>query len=313
MIYFVIIILLAPQFGAFPICDNLVHKVPGRAPPRRVKRIVEDSTTKVLTTLQDVKDIVLQEIKQTDKERDSVVENVKESIDHLRQTIDSIAHALDNLGIQRLPQDCQDLHHSGRYEDGVYTIFPNNNENDPVRARCDMEPGRGWTVMLDRHPHKDQVHFNRKWNNYRDGFGNPKGEHWLGLESLHWITQRSPQLLRIDLEDWDGNQAWAEYKGLWIETETSKYALHIGDYDGNAGDCLQYHNGQSFSTYDQDNDDWEDNCASSRKGGFWYKSCHYTNPTGVLTTKKDYTLGMIWFRWKSNITLKKILFKIRPE
>ena len=33
----------------------------------------------------------------------------------------------------------------------------------------------------------------------------------LGLQTLHEITSSGSYKLRIDLEDWEGNQAYAEY------------------------------------------------------------------------------------------------------
>lgn len=32
-----------------------------------------------------------------------------------------------------------------------------------------------------------------------------------------------------------------------------------------------------FSTKDQDNDRWSDNCATLDKGGWWYSACEYCN------------------------------------
>jgi len=61
----------------------------------------------------------------------------------------------------------------------------------------------------------------------------------------------------------------------------------VSGYSGDAGDALQYeddwdgdgffgyylHDGQKFTTYDQDNDDYGTNCADNRGGGWWYNNC----------------------------------------
>jgi len=50
----------------------------------------------------------------------------------------------------------------------------------------------------------------------------------------------------------------------------------VSGYKGNVGrDALSYHNGQKFTTFDRDNDQWSANCAASYGGGFWDKSCSH--------------------------------------
>ena len=32
------------------------------------------------------------------------------------------------------------------------------------------------------------VDFNKKWNEYKNGFGDKDGEHWLGNDNIHFIA-----------------------------------------------------------------------------------------------------------------------------
>ena len=52
-----------------------------------------------------------------------------------------------------------------------------------------------------------------------------------------------------------------------------KYTLNIGphDYSSTAPNSLEHHNGNQFTTKDQDNDDYQDtHCADLKEGGWWY-------------------------------------------
>ena len=58
-------------------------------------------------------------------------------------------------------------------------------------------------------------------------------------------------------------------------------------YTGTAGDAMKEHNGQPFSTFDQDNDDRYTDCAVIYKGVWWYVGCHDSNLNG------QYLMGTI--------------------
>ena len=45
-------------------------------------------------------------------------------------------------------------------------------------------------------------------------------------------------MLRVDLEDFDGNIKYAEYTTFQVAGEADKYRIVIGGYSGTAGDSL---------------------------------------------------------------------------
>ena len=66
--------------------------------------------------------------------------------------------------------------------------------------------------------------FYRNWTDYKSGFGNLEGEHWLGLENMHLLSGVTAQL-RVDLADWEGNTAFAKYDQFSVGDEDSDYCL----------------------------------------------------------------------------------------
>jgi len=50
------------------------------------------------------------------------------------------------------------------------------------------------------------------------------------------LTANKRQRLRIDLKDWEGNTAYAEYNNFRVDSEFEKYRLSsLGNYTGTAG------------------------------------------------------------------------------
>ncbi|CAC5390000.1 ANGPT2 [Mytilus coruscus] len=72
--------------------------------------------------------------------------------------------------------DCSDMNDTV-HKSGVYTIFPDHKNG--IRAYCDMSScGGGWTVIQRRID--GTTSFDRNWVEYREGFGDPQKEYWLG-------------------------------------------------------------------------------------------------------------------------------------
>ncbi|XP_019861121.1 PREDICTED: fibrinogen-like protein A, partial [Amphimedon queenslandica] len=165
---------------------------------------------------------------------------------------------------------------------------------------CDMETdGGGWTVFQRRQD--GSVDFYRYWTDYENGFGNLTGEFWLGLSKIHRLTKEGSNTLRVDLGDFEGNTAYANYSTFSVSDGSIEYILTVGGYSGTAGDSLANHNGLRFSTRDNDNDPWSGgHCAQQYTGAWWYNSCHYSN----LNDCKD---------WYNNGSTTSGLYNINPD
>lgn len=132
-----------------------------------------------------------------------------------------------------------------------------------------------WTVILRRKDGSED--FYRTWDEYKEGFGDPQGEFFVGLDSLNEMTGGDDaQELLIILEDFENRTRYAKYDKFIVGGEDEKYAItELGEYSGDAGDSLSYHRGRKFSTKDQDNDNNPNsNCAKDYKGAWWFDNCY---------------------------------------
>ena len=129
-------------------------------------------------------------------------------------------------------RNCADIFKSGQKRDGVYIIKPDN--QSAFNVFCDQTTaGGGWTVFQKRID--GSVDFNRYWSDYKHGFGNLSGEFWLGLERIHRLTSDNNSMLRVDMENFEGESAYAEYSLFGVRSEHDKYRLILGSYN-TAGD-----------------------------------------------------------------------------
>ncbi|XP_069834819.1 fibrinogen alpha chain-like [Dendropsophus ebraccatus] len=231
--------------------------------------------------------------------------------------------------------DCADiLHkHSSGAKSGIFTIRPEGSNKD-LSVFCDQDTQLGGWILLQQRE-DGSVNFNRTWQDYKTGFGcvdaSGRGELWLGNENVHLLSQKET-ILRIELEDWSGNQVIAEYN-FRLGSEVEGYALTVSDYEGSAGDALvegskddrQFtaHSNMRFSTFDRDSDKWEENCAEMYGGGWWYNNCQAANLNGIYYNGGHYDPrnnvpyeaenGVVWVLFRpADYSLKTVRMKIRP-
>ena len=211
---------------------------------------------------------------------------------------------------------CQEILQSAElFPRRQYSINPMDRLG-PLKVFCDMETdGGGWTVFQRRFD--GSVNFYRSWQDYENGFGSVDGEYWLGLRNIFRLTRNQQMVLRIDMESFDGDTAYAVYDSFAIGDASSKYQLTVGTYVGTAGDSLKYHNGMKFSTRGRDNDIYSGrHCAEKYRGAWWYRDCFASNLNGMYVNapgdSRDLR-GMIWKYWKGFYkSVKSAEMKMRP-
>lgn len=136
----------------------------------------------------------------------------------------------------------------------------------------------GW-IVIQRRQSSNVAFQNKNWEDYRTGFGSYLGNYWMGLEKIHEITSSGDYELFIGFRYFDEyyNQRYALYDTFAVGSEADYYKLTVSGYStgSTAVDSLQMHDGQSFSTYDEDHDGLGGgiDCANlfgERHGGWWF-------------------------------------------
>ncbi|XP_065062243.1 ficolin-2-like isoform X2 [Rhopilema esculentum] len=192
---------------------------------------------------------------------------------------------------------CQDAYNRGMRESRAYPLYLQG--LGAYRARCHMATlGRVWIVFQRRA--NDNVDFYRDWEEYKNGFGDPQGNYWLGLERLHHLARPGKgAILRVELRQWYFT-SYASYSTFEIENEENQYRIRVSGYSGTAGDSLSQHNGVQFSTKDRDNDLASFHCAKTSSGAWWYSSCGVSNLNGVYSPKsRAVAEKMTWYATSS--------------
>ncbi|KAJ8033067.1 Ficolin-1 [Holothuria leucospilota] len=224
--------------------------------------------------------------------------------------------------------DCQEIYDSGVEDSGIYTISPSSWPGSPFTVYCNMTDGGGWTTFQRRVD--GTVDFYRNWASYKEGFGFPDHEFWLGNEKLYYLTNQKRYTIRIDLINEFGSPYYAKFDFFRITGETDKYRLsELGSYSGtadflgssdpNAGHALTWHRNYQFSTHDQDNDVSNCNCAAYHHGAWWYRNCHRSNLNGDYnsTICTYYSCSSPGIRWNylpgNECSIKFTEMKIRPS
>lgn len=234
--------------------------------------------------------------------------------------------------------DCVDAYqkHLNGETNGLFKVKPGGiDSKGVVEVYCQQEGLMGgWLLVQQRD--SGAISFNRTWAEYRNGFGavnaQGRGEYWLGNQNLHLLTNQGDTLLKVELEDWEGGRGSAEYT-VRVGSEEEGYPLHVSGYIGDAGDALMVPtsnmasylsvNGMKFSTFDKDNDKWEENCAEMYGGGWWYNNCQAANLNGIYykgaydpekNAPYEIENGVVWMTYKPlSYSLKTVRMFIRSN
>ncbi|KAL9693085.1 hypothetical protein quinque_012370 [Culex quinquefasciatus] len=159
---------------------------------------------------------------------------------------------------------------------GLYLLQPAESVY-PFPVFCDQETfigSHGWTVIQSRQM-DGQLSFNRTWTQYRDGFGTPRGEFWLGLERIHQMMRYARYELLIVSKTRDGRMEAARYTSVTVAGEDQGYQLMVGSFVyGSAGRTMEFSHGARFSTPDRPDGDFDGNrCAQQMASGWWFREC----------------------------------------
>ncbi|XP_050743533.1 fibrinogen C domain-containing protein 1-like [Drosophila biarmipes] len=201
------------------------------------------------------------------------------------------------------------------HPNGIFKI--NKPGMDVFNAFCNST---GWMVVLRRQAPGTED-FNRTWVDYKNGFGDLKGEFFIGLEKLHQLTWNTPHELSFRLGDVIGTTVYAHYDAFQIGSEQVNYVLtSVGKYSGTAGDSFTQHKGMAFTTVDRDNDVAENNynCANYF-GGWWYQKCFWSKLTGKYYKdgiSPSNAIGIHWsyFRgYKNSLIFAEMMIKPKSK
>lgn len=119
----------------------------------------------------------------------------------------------------------------------------------------------GWVVIQRRFD--GTVHFNRDFTEYQEGFGNPYGEFWFGLEKLHKITEHQTLDLYISGVDYHNKTLCAHYNSFAIGSKDEGYYLKLLEkYFNNAGDFMRINENKKYSICPKKKRGWWDAIAT---------------------------------------------------
>ena len=171
----------------------------------------------------------------------------------------------------------------------------------------------GWLVWFRRLD--DTVHFNRSWEEYVSGFGDPGGNYWIGLDTLSLITGSDTNYtLRVEISSSVAGE-WFDYKSFAVGNVSTNYTLLVqspssANFMAKSYLAMEILDGQQFSTWDRDNDEkLLENCSQSRggDGGWWFRECAYMYVTNVYSQ-----MYLISTDVEGKVDITSVVMKLKP-
>lgn len=151
-----------------------------------------------------------------------------------------------------------------------------------IDVYCDMTTDGGGWIVIQRNRKNSKLNFNKNWKEYEDGFGDLNEDFWAGLKLMNILTRSGQWEMRVDFQKTDNTWSYLHYNEFSVGNSSAEYPLTIAGYSGGSGNYFttgdQPANNAKFSTYDNDNDVWNNNCAINYGCGWWYNMCFDINP-----------------------------------
>ena len=114
---------------------------------------------------------------------------------------------------------------------GVYELnHPCSGDNDAGHSKafayCDMETDDGGWIVIQRRT-DGSLQFNRTFEEYENGFGDPSGEFWYGLRNIYCLTTTGHTEVRIDFKYENGTSGYADFSNFYISPKESHYTSSV--------------------------------------------------------------------------------------
>ncbi|XP_064635556.1 fibroleukin-like [Lineus longissimus] len=186
--------------------------------------------------------------------------------------------------------DCSDHYyvHLWPYGRAILDIKARYSTNS-YKVHCDLSSyiigGASGHTCFQRQGYSSGMNFDRNWADYKSGFGNKATDFWLGNDIISELTAKNSRKYRLLVWLQGHNSSYSvstSYDDFLVKDESENYKVTLTPstknkvtWHGDAimpGDPTLDMNKKPFSTYDKDNDGGPENCASTRKAGWWYGS-----------------------------------------
>uniref|UniRef100_A0A2M3Z504 Putative ficolin n=1 Tax=Anopheles braziliensis TaxID=58242 RepID=A0A2M3Z504_9DIPT len=110
---------------------------------------------------------------------------------HFKNTVEKLNVEIDNIKTKLLPtpsckRPISDCGEAEPWVSSVYALQLCSTPPQEVYCNQTFRNG-GWLVVYSRN-NGNVSNFNRSWESYKHGFGNPEGEYFIGLQYLHTLT-----------------------------------------------------------------------------------------------------------------------------
>ncbi|CAD5210942.1 unnamed protein product [Bursaphelenchus okinawaensis] len=184
----------------------------------------------------------------------------------------------------------------------VYDTRCHDPLNCPFTVLCDFDLfGGGWTILFQR-KFPPQIHFNRTWIEYKNGFGvmSANTEFWVGNDQLHSLTSRpscNNEMIVVAKTSREGVVKYTKYNSIHVCDETEGYKLQLGILSGAVPyfeniDGFLLSRDKPFQTFDSK----KRQCPQA-SGGWWMRNdeCNMEIPTTSFYAYQN-NKGVIWNR-----------------